>query len=209
MPIQLPLYQNVFRWLLELLTGGNRRSPVVIDEPVVHRPIIKPKPLPGPPEGSNEAIKETKMHILVDRYLSDDDSTLSKISINGVYQCDGCEDEYRKVKKVGETRIPAGTYKVGVRTKYGFHEQYSKKFPAFHKGMLHVLDVPGFTSILIHIGNYHTDTEGCLLVGTADEDAMAVWVSKNAYRNFYKKVIDAALSGDLTIEYQDNDLHIS
>jgi len=144
------------------------------------------------------------MHILVDRWLSDDDATLSQVYIDGRYQCDGLEDEYREHKISGETRIPAGNYKVGVRTVGGFHNRYSKMFP-WHKGMLHVLDVPGFKWILIHIGNYDRDTDGCLLLGAADKKAMTVWLSKNAYRRFYNKVIHAALAGDLTIEYRDSD----
>ena len=144
------------------------------------------------------------MHILVDRYLSDEDATLSRVYIDGVYQCDGLEDEYREDKIVGETRIPAGTYKIGVRTVGGFHKRYSRSF-SFHRGMLHVLDVPGFEYILIHVGNYDRDTAGCLLLGAGDERAMAVWLSKGTYRRFYNKVIDAALSGDLTIEYRDSD----
>ena len=145
------------------------------------------------------------MHILVDRYLSNDDATLSKVYIDGAYQCEGLEDEYRRNKVVGETRIPSGTYDVGVRKTGGFHNRYSSMFPSFHKGMLHVLDVPNFKWILIHVGNYDRDTAGCLLVGSGDEKAMAVWLSKGTYRRFYKKVIDAAIAGNLTIEYRDSD----
>ena len=49
--------------------------------------------------------------------------------------------------------IPEGTYKVIPRdsTTYGNH--------------WHVQDVTGRSLILIHAGNYHRDTEGCIIVG--------------------------------------------
>ena len=145
------------------------------------------------------------MRILVDRYLSDYDATLSKIYVDGVYQCDGLEPDYRKNHAAHKSRIPAGVYKMGVRTTGGFHGRYSDMFPEFHKGMLHVLNVPERKHILHHIGNYYTDTKGCLLTGDADEKAMTVWISKNAYRNYYNKVIDAVIRGEVTIEYRDSD----
>lgn len=156
------------------------------------------------PQALKSEPKEDSMRILVDRYISDEDTTLSKLYIDGVYQCDGLEPDYRKNHAAHHSRIPAGIYKLGVRTTGGYHNRYSKMFP-WHKGMLHVLNVEGRKWILHHIGNYHTNTKGCLLVGSADEKAMTVWISKNAYKNYYKKVIDAAIAGNATIEYRDSD----
>lgn len=51
------------------------------------------------------------------------------------------------------SRIPEGDYKVKKR--------YSPKY----KDHFHVLDVPGRSYILIHHGNYYTNTRGCILVG--------------------------------------------
>lgn len=50
--------------------------------------------------------------------------------------------------------IPTGKYSVEKRTsvKYGSH--------------FHVLGVSGRTFILIHVGNYHINTKGCILVGS-------------------------------------------
>lgn len=146
------------------------------------------------------------MLITVRRFTSNDDATLSAIFINDEFECFGLEDEYRKDKVSGETRIPAGTYKVGVRTGGGFHARYKTRFD-FHQGMLHVLNVPGFKWILIHVGNTDEDTAGCLLVGrgATSGDDMSVQSSVSAYRDFYNKVIDSAKAGDLTIEYLDED----
>ena len=83
-----------------------------------------------------------------------------------------------------------------------------KKFPDIHRGMLHVLDVPGFEFILIHIGNTDADTAGCLLVGTgavARPGDMSIQSSTEAYRRLYPMVIGPAQAGDLEIEYRDSD----
>ena len=128
--------------------------------------------------------------------------------VDGRFQCFGLEDEYRIEKVASETRIPPGTYKMGVRMVGGFHQRYTAKFPLTHKGMLQVLDVPGFEYILIHIGNSDKDTAGCLLVGRigcAVPGEIRVNSSLDAYKSLYDLVFPAALAGDLEIDYQDND----
>ena len=148
------------------------------------------------------------MKITVERFLSDNDSSVSRLLIDGSHECFGLEDEFREEKVPSETRIPAGTYQVGVRTEGGFHARYSRRFPEFHKGMLHILEVPNFTFILIHCGNTDENTAGCLLVGTSvniTSGDMSIGGSSVAYRNFYPKVIQAALEGSLEIEFVDSD----
>jgi hypothetical protein len=148
------------------------------------------------------------MIITVDRFKSDSDATISKVNVDGAFVCFGLEDEYREQKVASETRIPAGRYKVNLRREGGFHTRYAGRFPSFHKGMLHVTGVPGFTFILIHIGNTDEDTAGCLLVGlnaAVDDGELRVTSSKLAYQKFYPMVVDAAERGELDIEYLDND----
>lgn len=145
------------------------------------------------------------MRLLVDRIKSNSHATLSAVYIDGKYLCDGLEDEYRAVKVPGETRIPAGVYRVGVRKVGGFHAKYATRFAAFHRGMLHVLNVPGFEYILIHCGNTERDTAGCLLVGQAVRGQLALAKSALTYERVYRAVIDAAERGDLEIEYRDSD----
>lgn len=151
------------------------------------------------------------MKIKVSRILNDGNSTACLIYIDGepdVYCC-GLEDEPRDIKVAGETRIPAGTYRVGVRKVGGFHSKYAKRFPSFHRGMLQILDVPGFTYILIHCGSTEKDTAGCLLVGddiNTTHGKMRLVRSVHAYSRFYKRVIAEAEAGTLTIEYVDDDM---
>ena len=148
------------------------------------------------------------MKIKVYRFSSDTDSTLSAIHIDGKFECYGLEDEFRTTKVWGETRIPKGTYKIGLRKEGGHHSRYSNKFPSFHKGMLHVLDVPNFKYILIHIGNTDDDTAGCLLLGNYCNnnklEAGRLTHSTLAYCAFYKKVLKALEDfQDVSIEYID------
>lgn len=148
------------------------------------------------------------MKILVDRFVSDDDATISRVSVDDKFVCFGLEDEFREEKVVGETRIPAGDYRVTLRTEGRFHDRYSKRFREFHRGMLHIRDVPNFEFILIHCGNTDEDTKGCLLVGSqaiTDPGNMMVTASANAYRRFYPMVVDAADNDDLSISFIDND----
>ena len=148
------------------------------------------------------------MIIDIHRFVSDSDSTIGRLNIDGLFECFTIEDEFRVDKVPAETRIPAGTYEVGVRDVGGFHSRYSKKFPGLHQGMLEIKDVPGFTYILFHIGNTDEHTAGCILVGTgaiADPDGFSITSSTAAYRRFYLKVINHAIAGDLVVNIFDED----
>ena len=146
------------------------------------------------------------MKLAVRRFISDAQTTIGLMKIDGKSECFTCEDEKRTVKVMGETRIPAGTYRIKVRKEGRFHEKYGVRFADIHKGMLWLQDVPGFTWILIHCGNTEADTAGCILVGTAANlQTMRIDDSTGAYRRLYTKVIDAALHDDLTITITDED----
>ena len=118
------------------------------------------------------------------------------------------EDEQRSEKVFGETRIPDGVYKLGLRKVGGYHARYSKRFPHIHIGMLHVLDVPGFEYILIHCGNTDEHTAGCLLVGDSQENNQItkdgfIGKSTQAYKRIYPRIAEAVDCGEqVTITYK-------
>ena len=148
------------------------------------------------------------MKIDVDRFISDEDTTISRVMVDDQFVCFGLEDEYREDKIAGETRMPAGTYQVTLRTEGGFNQRYSQRFSDIHRGMLHIRDVPNFEFILIHCGNTDKDTKGCLLVGSqanTEHGNMSVISSTIAYRKFYPIVVNAAENEDLSITFADND----
>tara|TARA_R100000278_G_scaffold10509_2_gene12058 strand:- start:1051 stop:1668 length:618 start_codon:yes stop_codon:yes gene_type:complete len=122
------------------------------------------------------------------------------------FLCYTLEDEARTVKQWGETRIPAGKYKLTLRNEGGFHTRYLAKFGAeFHKGMIYVNEVPNFEYILWHIGNDDDDTAGCLLVGKTSQDNF-IGNSTTAYKEIYPPIRDAILSGEeVTVTYIDYD----
>lgn len=73
--------------------------------------------------------------------------------------------------------IPKGDYLVECT--------YSPKFsmkPPYNKyvGVPLIKGVPGHEGIRIHIGNYRSDTNGCILVGTSHDDTLLL-NSKKAY----------------------------
>ena len=149
------------------------------------------------------------MVILVDRFVSDNDTTISRISVDGNFVCFGLEDEFREQKVSKETRIPAGTYNVTLRTVGTTNAKYSARFPDIHKGMLYINNVPNFEWILIHCGNTDEDTDGCLLVGSqavTEPGNMKIVDSTAAYKKLYPMVVDAAANKSLSITFLDNDL---
>ena len=118
------------------------------------------------------------------------------------------EDEQRDKKVFGETRIPDGDYKLGLRKVGGYHARYTKRFPHIHIGMLHVLNVPGFEYILIHCGNTDEHTAGCLLVGDSQENNQIItngFIGKStqAYKRIYPRIAEALECGEeVTITYK-------
>jgi hypothetical protein len=102
------------------------------------------------------------MEIKVERLPSHNGWTQGHLSIDGAFVCFTCEDEIREVagqpvekwKVYGQTAIPAGRYRVIVD-----HSDH------FQRDLPHILDVPGYTGVRIHVGNFAKDTDGCLLPG--------------------------------------------
>ena len=155
------------------------------------------------------------MKLEVLRFSSQVDSTsgiLFEITdIGRRFLCYTLEDERRAFKVRGETRVPAGTYEIGLRTEGGFHSRYDKKYPGVHIGMLQVLDVPNFEYILIHTGNTDEHTAGCLLVGDSQENNIIIrdgFIGKsvNAYKRIYPSIAKAIQQNEeVTITYTDYD----
>ena len=155
------------------------------------------------------------MQLEVLRFSSQTDSTSGLLfevtEIKRHFLCYTLEDERRALKVRGETRVPAGTYKIELRKEGGFHNRYTKKYPGVHRGMLHITDVPNFEYILIHTGNTDEHTAGCLIVGDAQENNIIlpdgfVGKSVNAYKRIYPSIAKAIEQGEeVTITYIDHD----
>ena len=155
------------------------------------------------------------MKLEVLRFSSQSDSTngllFNVTEGKRTFLCYTLEDEYREEKIMGETRIPAGTYRITLRKTGGFHGRYLTKYGEMHKGMLWVRDVPGFEYILIHTGNTDEHTAGCLLLGDSQQVNFGdsngfVGSSVNAYKRVYPRIAEKLHNDfDVTIKYTDFD----
>lgn len=134
------------------------------------------------------------------RILRDAESSLSVWTWDGRRFCWGLEDQARAAgaKVAGETRIPAGTYRLELRTEGGMHAQYQKRFP-FHRGMLWLRHVPFFEFIYIHPLNRDDETEGCLgpglRPGPIDAPRLTVEQSVPAYERLCRAIHQALDDG--------------
>lgn len=147
------------------------------------------------------------MEIKVKRVKKTDKVTIGTLSINGVYVCDTLEDKDRglkstdslidinKVKVKSETAIPSGKYNVTLKVK---SPRFSSK-PYYNKfcgGFLpRLLDVKGFSGVLIHRGVNETHTEGCILVGKASGNILTD--SQRCFENLYKQLKTASDKGEM------------
>jgi hypothetical protein len=124
------------------------------------------------------------------------------------------EDQKQTGAKVkGETRIPAGRYKVVINKavteltkKYRLQES-TRSYFQFH---IMLENVPGFSGIYIHIGNTDDHSEGCLLIADVAKniDVYKDNVTKqeesgNCYKRFYLHyypIIDSGTPVYITIK---------
>lgn len=155
------------------------------------------------------------MQLKVERYKSNNVSTLGRMYIDDLQQCFTCEGAHHEPKIFGKTRIPAGTYHVHLKPigSSRFDHEYSEKFKDIgYAGMLELQGVPDFEGVLIHIGNSAKDTEGCILLGTTPVEhpdvlgSFDVESSTVAFKAFYPIVRDVLQRGEgvvITVEDKD------
>ena len=131
------------------------------------------------------------MDLLLERIYTCPKYTIGKLYMVGdndsrIYICDTIEDMDRglsddmdeqviKMKKIYcETAIPIGTYELTINVKspkysnflkYSWAKKYDGYLPRFK-------DVKGYDGILIHVGNYATQSCGCILVGYNTQKGM-------------------------------------
>jgi hypothetical protein len=125
-------------------------------------------------------------------------TTLGQLYLDELFICYILEDKVRTEKIPGETAIPAGTYQLGLNKTAGMNAKYKSRYPHMHQGMVEIRGIPNFTLVFFHIGNYHTDTRGCLLTGSYYQlikDDYRVLHSADAYKKVYPLLVHAAEKG--------------
>jgi len=136
------------------------------------------------------------MQIIIDRKYKKAHYTIGNLYINGIWQCNTLEDpdrgltksmtlqQIKQIKVYGNTAIPTGTYLVTYT--------YSNKFKAL---MPLVVDVPGWSGVLLHVGNTPEDTLGCILVGMNKVKGKVI-ESKVTFKKVNDKIRAAYKSGE-------------
>lgn len=105
------------------------------------------------------------MEIYNHRFKSGKDSSLGVLNFEQEPPfCFIPEDEARLIKVMGETRIPAGRYRLMLckfDTPLTIKHRQNKAYSGWFNYHIEVTKVPKFTGVFFHIGNDDDDTEGC------------------------------------------------
>ncbi|WP_238130993.1 DUF5675 family protein [Vibrio cincinnatiensis] len=123
---------------------------------------------------------EVKLHLKRTKQMGE--TTLGKLTIEGVskswFVLEPAGPD--SVTEGSDKRIKAGSYKL--------HPYSSPKYPSVYE----LQNVPGRTYILIHAGNYHNDTFGCLMPGktwgSVDKSHYYVGNSKSALKEIFSEI---------------------
>lgn len=146
------------------------------------------------------------MEITVKRTFKGPNYTIGQLYINNVYECDTLEDPDRGLtdsmtvqeitsKKVyGNTAIPTGTYDIDMNTiSPKFKDRSWAKFCG---GKLpRLVNVKGYSGVLIHVGNKPADTLGCILVGDNKVKGQVI-NSTSTFQQLYLQMLKAHTRGE-------------
>lgn len=141
--------------------------------------------------------------IKIIRVAEGKNSTLSHLYIGGLFCCYLLEDTVRDHKVPGETAIPPGNYGLSLNHWAGMNTRYAKRYPAFHEGMVEIIEIPNYRLVFFHTGNDHTDTRGCPLTGSYWElvnGDYRVMGSRPAYEFVYPKLVAEIKKGNDRLE---------
>jgi hypothetical protein len=122
------------------------------------------------------------MSFIVQRLRTSATTVMGQLIVDGAHFCYTLEPN---------PPIPAGTYDLII-----------DQSVRFGRRMPHVLNVPGYTGIRLHWGNWRKDTEGCTLTGTT-EAIDFVGHSVEAFNELFREIEDHLKDGPQTISYVD------
>lgn len=146
------------------------------------------------------------MELLLSRDYKKDNYTIGRLYINNKLFSNTIEDKDRglsssmnelqikSLKVYGETAIPIGTYEIdmnAVSPKFkdkSWAKPYGGKIPR-------LLNVKGFSGVLIHPGNTSKDSLGCVLIGLNTKVGI-VTNSTEYFHKLMKELLAAKLKGE-------------
>ena len=142
------------------------------------------------------------MKLLLHRRYKGTDYTIGTLYVDGTKFCDTLEDRDRgltssmslfaiKTKKIfGKTAIPTGEYTIDMHSISPKFKDRTWAKP--YNGILpRLLNVNGFSGVLIHVGNRPEETDGCILVGNNTVKGVVV----NSATVFHK-LMDQLITAD-------------
>lgn len=136
------------------------------------------------------------------RRISHNNSTFSLCYIKGKFCCFLLEDPPHSSKIAGDTRVPAGKYRLEHRISPTHSERYG------NRPMIYIEGIPNYTGVMFHKGNRKVDTKGCPLTGNgiavesaSNEYVIPAGMSTQAYEKFYAIAFD-----ETEVEFIDEDI---
>ena len=139
------------------------------------------------------------MKLELTRIALRDTYTIGKLYVDGVYFCDTLEVKVRDINKNGifdngETKVQGKT-----AIPYGKYEVVWAYSPRFKRYTPRLLNVKSFAGVLIHAGNSHEDTDGCILLGQNKVTGKVI-NSKEFVNKLYPIIKSACQKGKVEIE---------
>lgn len=142
------------------------------------------------------------MLLELERFAKGNSTTAGRLFIDNTFVCYTLEDSVRAEKIMHKTAIWQGFYELELhRVKTPMTERYRQRFDWFH-WHLKLKDVPEFENVYIHIGNKHTDSSGCVLVGESviyENNEYHLTKSVTAYHSLYKKLFPVLDIGERVV----------
>lgn len=112
------------------------------------------------------------------RFLEINNTTIGQLTIDGLPTLYTCEDLWRDNAR-NISCIPEGVYEC---VPHGWAGS-----PTKYKDVWMLKNVPDRSAILIHAGNTHADTQGCILVGMEHDGKGTILQSRKAIDLLRKK----------------------
>jgi len=135
--------------------------------------------------------------VVLIRTVSDDKCTLGYLYVYNrgkqVYSCASLELPWRD-NAIGVSRVPDGTYKLVL--------EYS---PHFKKDLWEFKGVPGRSEVKIHAGNFVSQLNGCVLVGTdhldIDKDGIPDVINSRRALDGFHKAMYPAIESEIIVKW--------
>ena len=143
--------------------------------------------------------------ITIHRYRQDPVlGTLGRLSMTSglsggyLFRCVTLENPWRDADDDGksdniESRVRAGSFRLGKDLEGRFVRRYKKRFNhPFVPKLLPIDEDEKWhrSEILIHVGNSHIDTHGCILVGLrANDNNFSIYQSTVAYKRLFDAIV--------------------